>query len=158
MEDVFTYVIVFGLLILFAFVFLSNKEKKKELLLTKKDYSYGSIRVLIVKHGKEIKFLAIETLRNKPYKDLPATLSVEVVLKDRSTVLLELPKNIVNGIETEKINVDYKAFHQLISSATNHLQYFRIVATFADNRKLKSGILTFNKKWNIFTPDTGTYN
>ena len=83
---------------------------------------------------------------------------MELVLKDRTTLQLELPNDIITGTDTNKFKADYKAFYQLITSGSNQLQYFRIVATFAGNRKLKSGILAYNKNWNIFTPDTGTYN
>ncbi|RLD91319.1 MAG: hypothetical protein DRJ09_01400 [Bacteroidetes bacterium] len=158
MEDILTYIIIFGLLILFAIVFLSKNEKKKEFLLTKKDYSFGSLKVLIEKQGKEIRFLIIETLLNTPNQYPPLTLSVEAVLKDRSTLLIELSNELFTSSEAYRYKVDYNELYKLITTRCNRLQHFRLVATFTDNKKLKSGILAFNKKWNIITPDTGTYN
>lgn len=158
MEDILTYVIVFGLLILFAFFFLSNKEKKKELLLTEKDYSFGSIRIFIEKHGKASKYLIIEILAKNPTQDFPATLTAEIVLADRTTLELEIPNDMITVQKTDKFKVDYEVFHQLITAGSYPIQQFRIVATLTNNKKLKSGILAFNKKWSLYTPDTGAYN
>jgi len=158
MEDILTYVIVFGLLILFTFFFLSKKEKRKEFLLTNNHFSFGIIKVFIVKQNKEIKYLEIyyELFGNTSGNH--ANLAVEIISKDKTVVSTVIPEQIIKHLSNKRIKINYQDFNKLISAHTNQLQHFRIVLTFAGNKKLKSGILAFNKNWNIYTPDTGTYN
>jgi len=158
MEDILTYVIIFGLLIIFTLVFLSNKEKKKEFILTNNIYSFGSLKVLIEKQGKEVKYLI---LKHKLHEDLPTdnvSLSVETISTDKSVLKIEIPKQLVHALTPGENKIDYNGLYKLISTGSIQLQQFRIVVTLAENKKLKSGLLAFNKKWNIYTPDAGTYN
>ena len=158
MEDVLTYALIFGLLILFTLVFLSNKEKNKKFLLTNKIYSFGNIDVFVVKQGKEIKYLEIHYKLFGNTSDNNASLSVETVAKDKTVRLTAIPEQIVDHLSINRMKINYHDFSKLIIDHTNQLQHFRIVVTFANNKKLKSGILAFNKNWNIYTPDTGIYN
>ncbi len=155
MQDILTYVIIFGLLIVFTYVFLSNKEKTKQFVLSQKDYSFGSLKVLVEKQNKEIKSLIVNPYI-KQGNETVLDITAEVTLKNKETLVIDLAGNI---IETEAgISIPFTKFTEMFQEMTNKLEYFKIVITFASNKKLKSGNLAFNKKWSIYTPDTGKYN
>ncbi len=157
MEDILTYGIVFGLLIIFTYVFLSKKDKTKRFSLSQKIYSYGNIDVRLEKQGKEITFLVIKYSLKDVSPDY-FKLTSEMVLIDNSILLVEIPQENILFENKSVLKIPFDVFSNLLKEKTKQLNYFKIVITFASNKKLKSGILAFNKRWNIYAPDSGKYN
>lgn len=157
MEDILTYIIIFGLLIVFASVFLYNKGKVRIFKLSSKEYSYGVLEIMIEKKGKQLNYIIINPTFKEKDKKISDIL-VEQISKDKTSLSNKIPREIIEVNDEGLFKISYGNFKQLLKANSKDIKYFKIIVTFSKNRKLKSGTLSFNKNWNIYVPDTGTYN
>jgi hypothetical protein len=157
MEDIISYIIVFGLIITFTWIYFSKKEKGKRFSLTKKEYSFGSIEVWVEKKGSDIVSLAVEIVSGKDDYQ-PDSLFVDLMDKNRNIEALPIPSEIVIAERKDNFVIDYSGFSKLIKENQNSFETFRFTAGLPDSRKLKTGWMVFNKRWSLYVPDTGKYN
>ena len=157
MEDIISYIIVFGLIITFTWIYFSKKEKGKRFSLTRKDYSFGSIEVWVEKKGSDIVSLAVEIISGKDVYQTDS-LFVDLMDKKRNIETLQIPQEIIINDRKESFVIDYIGFSNLVKENQNSFETFRFTAEFPDSRKLKTGWMAFNKRWSLYVPDTGKYN
>ena len=158
MENILTYIIIFGLLIVFTLVYSSSKEKYIKIPLTKKNYSFGSIHVLIEKRGSKIESLIVQLIfyKNNNVEEV-IDIFIELIDNNREFMKLSLPNEIFSKTIDNEYFLNYSKIDTLLFENRNLFQSFRIVALIDGNRKLKSGILSFNKNRKLVVPDSGNY-
>ena len=154
MEDILGYIIIFGLLIAFTWIYFSKKEKRKEFSLTNKKYSFGSIDLLVRKKASEIECLLL--------KINPASSNAEIVLdlikSNRTVDSLLIPPDLIVEENTENYCILFDELKMFLKDKTGTFDSFRFVIILKNNNKLKTGILAFNKRYSVYIPDTGRYN
>ncbi len=154
MEDILGYIIIFGLLIAFIWIYFSKKEKRKEFSLTKKNYSFGSINLLIRKKASEIECLLLQVN--------PATSNAEILLEliksNRTVETFLLPQELIIKENTENYCILFEELKTYLKNKAGIFDSFRFVIILKNNNKLKTGILAFNKRYSVYIPDTGRYN
>ena len=157
MEDIISYIIVFGLIITFTWIYFSKKEKGKRFSLTKKEYSFGSIEVWVEKKGSDIVSLAIDIVFGKDNYQADS-IFVDLIDKDRNIETLKIPLEIIIKDRKDSFVIDYSGFSKLVKEKQNSFETFRFTAELPESRKLKTGWMAFNKRWSLYVPDTGKYN
>ena len=158
MENILTYIIIFGLLIIFTLVYFSSKEKSKKIPLTKKNYSFGSIHVLLEKRGSEFESLIVQLIFSKNSSVEIMDVFIELIDKNGEFSKLSLPNEIFLKTIDNEYFLNYSEIDTLLFEKRDLFQSFRLVALIDGNRKLKSGILSFNKNRKLVVPDSGNYN
>jgi len=158
MENILTYIIIFGLLIVFTLVYFSSKEKSKKIPLTKKNYSFGSIHVLLEKKGSEIESLIVQLIFPKNSSVEVKDVFIELIDKNGEFSKLSLPNEIFLKTIDNEYFLNYSEIDTLLFEKRDFFQSFKLVALIDGNRKLKSGILSFNKNRKLVVPDSGNYN
>ena len=158
MENILTYIIIFGLLIIFTLIYFSAKEKSKKIPLTKKNYSFGSINVLLEKRGSEFESLIVQLIFSKNSSVEIKEVFIELIDKNGEFSKLSLPNEIFLKTIDNEYFLNYSEIDTLLFEKRNLFQSFRLVAIIDGNRKLKSGILSFNKNRKLVVPDSGNYN
>jgi len=154
LEDILGYIIIFGLLIAFTWIYFSKKEKRKEFSLTNKKYSFGSIDLLVRKKASEIECLLL--------KINPASSNAEIVLdlikSNRTVDSLLIPPDLIVEENTENYCILFDELKMFLKDKTGTFDSFRFVVINKNSHKLKTGIIAFNKRYSVFVPDTGFYN
>jgi len=158
MENILTYIIIFGLLLVFTLIYFSSKEKSKKVLLTKKNYSFGSIHVLLEKKGSEIESLIVQLIFSKSSHVAIKDVFIELIDKNGEFSKLTLPNEIINKTIDNEYFLSYSEFDSLMLENRHLFESFRFVALTKGNRKIKSGKLSFNKNRKLLVPDSGNYN
>lgn len=157
MENILTYIIIFGLLIALTLLFISSKEKIKKIRLTKKDYSFGSINILYEKRGADIDSLIVQITFPKNRSTEVKDIYIELIDKTGEFAKLNLTNELLVRTIDNEYFLNYSKIDTILFEKRTLFQSFRIVALIDGNRKLKSGILSFNKKRKLVVPDSGIY-
>lgn len=158
MENILTYIIIFGLLIVFTLVYFSSKEKSKKIPLTKKNYSFGSIHVLIEKRGSEMENLIVQLIFPKNNNVKVKDVFIELIDNNGELSNLSLANEMFSKTTDNEYFLSYSEIDILLLEKKDLFHSFRFVALVDGNRKLKSGILSFNKNRKLVVPDSGNYN
>jgi len=158
MENILTYIIIFGLLIIFTLIYFSSKEKIKKIPLTKKNYSFGSINVLLEKRGSETESLIVQLIFSKNSSVEVKDVFIELIDKSGEFSKLSLTNEMFFKTTDNEYFLSYSEIDTLLFEKRDLFQYFRLVALIDGNRKLKSGMLSFNKNRKLGVPDSGNYN
>ena len=157
MENILTNIIIFGLLIALTLLFISSKEKIKKIRLTKKDYSFGSINILYEKRGADIDSLIVQITFPKNRSTEVKDIYIELIDKTGEFAKLNLTNELLVRTIDNEYFLNYSKIDTILFEKRTLFQSFRIVALIDGNRKLKSGILSFNKKRKLVVPDSGIY-
>jgi hypothetical protein len=164
MEDILTYVIVFGLII-GGFAFWQFRyAKPRPYLLSKQIYPELDLNLLIEKtEGKTKEFVVQINLKKPIFIEFPV---VELIDKNRQSLILELDQLLKcqtnsNDKDFNK-NTIYKCpfeeFNKALTNSEFKYKTFRLVLKTESDKKFKSHELAFNKTWTIYRPDSGKYN
>jgi hypothetical protein len=152
MEDIFTYIIVFGLLTGFSALYLFRKDSKRSFPLSVKQWGKYILTVSVTKQNRKIKDIVLEL--NFPVD--PNDFFVEFIDNNRekeSYVINDFLAH-VNKTGSNKIVFPYDDFRSALKE-----NRFRFGCFLEDNNsKIKSHELTISKHWNIYPVDSGRYN
>jgi hypothetical protein len=160
MQDIITYIVVFLIIIIFTWIYYGKKDKSKIYSLGKKYYSYGSIDILIEKINSEIKNLIIKPSFKESHNPELNKIKIELIDPETNKTIVQYELNdvIKLNITSSSYLVDFNSFKTFLKIKNHEKSYFRFVIYGNETKKLKSVILSLNKKWNVFVPDTGNYN
>jgi len=154
LEDILGYIIIFGLIIAFTWIYYSKKEKRKEFSLTNKNYSFGSINLLIRKKATEIECLLLKI--NPEASN--AEIMLELIKSNRTVETFLLPSELIIKENTKNYCILFDELKIYLKDKSGTFDSFRFVIINKNNNKLKTGIIAFNKRYSVFVPDTGFYN
>ncbi len=156
MEDIFTYVIVFGLLILFTTVYLFKKDVKKTFVLSRQQLGGTLFTVFEVKQHKTILSLVLELNR----ETVPSGFFIELIDAQRQRETVPVERFTKEPVQVSKngILMDYPDFKAKIEQLQKKKMTFRFGYELGPGTKIKSHELTFSKHWNIYKVDSGRYN
>lgn len=164
MEDVLTYIIVFGVFIGGVAVWHIRRSKPRPYILSVQRYPELEIQIIVRKQdGKTNDFVVqiytgIDTqLANIYIELLSAKRESEQVagglLSDHIHLPLHIPKK-------QKIELVYPflSLKKYLTDQDFAFKTFRVVVMTENQKKIKSHELAFNKNWVIYRPDSGKYN
>ena len=164
MEDILTYVIVFGVIIGGVAIWQLRRSKARPYLLSAQNYPEVQLRIIIQKQEGKTKDFVIQL--NGLQEISVSNLFVELISKSRSFERidaglihenLDLPLSILQN-QTAQFIYPFASFKKYLLSSDFKFKSFRIVVEDANNKKYKSHEMAFNKNWVIYRPDTGRYN
>ncbi|MCF6170384.1 MAG: hypothetical protein L3J66_05325 [Bacteroidales bacterium] len=164
MEDILTYIIVFGLIIGGVAAWQLRRSKPRPYVLSTQYFPELKLRILIEKQeGKTKEFVVqltglqeltvsavfIELIsKSRAFK----TIEAGQIKEDRELPLL-LRKNHTDGF-----SYPFNLFKSYLQKSDFPFKTFRIVVETTRGKKYKSHELAFNKTWVIYRPDSGAYN
>lgn len=164
MEDILTYVIVFGLII-GGFAFWQFRySKPRPYILSQQIFPELDLLVLIEKaEGKTKDFLININLKKQLVIKSPY---VELIDKKRQSEIVLINEFIStknqNPEPNKEKNISYKysfsEFSDLLKKREFKFKTFRIIIENNSGKIFKSHELAFNKNWIIYRPDSGKYN
>ncbi len=152
MEDIFTYIIVFGLLIGFSALYLFRKDNKRSFPLSVKQWGKYILTVSVVKQKRKV--YAVKVALNYPVDE--KGFFVEFI--DGKRNIRSIP---VTGLlqRVDKTSENEIAFSYLDFKKALKENRFRFGCYIKEtNTKIKSHELTVSKHWNIYPVDSGKYN
>lgn len=164
MEDVLTYVIVFGLII-GGFAFWQFRYgKPRPYLLSHQVFPEFQLFLFIEKSEGKTKDFIIKIDQKKQIETKYPI--VELIGKKRELEIIQLKDSIHNKNKSSKslnnLSVEYKysfnEFRNLLINSDFSFKSFRVSIENNSGRKFKSHELAFNKSWTIYRPDSGKYN
>ena len=163
MHDIVLYIIIFGLIILFSWIYLNKKEKIKTFSLGTKYYSYGNIDILIEKQNSKIRFIIINLSQNVLDQNIEIdNVSLELLNDENNELLAKINLKDVLGdkifLKDDKINIDYESLKSFLKENNFEKKLFRFIIEFNKTKILKSVVLMLNKRWSLYVPDRGKYN
>lgn len=164
MEDVLTYVIVFGLII-GGFAFWQFRYgKPRPYLLSEQVFPDLNLILLIEKsEGKTKEFIIKLNLKKDIETKVPI---VELIGKKRDLEVIAVHELLKDKSKTSKehhntliiYKYSFNEFSSLLKNSGFSFKSFRIVIESTKGIKYKSHELAFNKSWTIYRPDSGKYN
>jgi len=162
MEDILTYVIVFGLIIGGVAFWQFRNSKPRPYLLSQQVFPELKLFLIIEKSDGKTKDFIIKFINNEHIETLSPL--VELINEKRDSEIIELDSFLKGEAEinTNEDSFIYKysfsKFSQLLKDNSFNFKTFRIVIPAKNGRKFKSHELAFNKRWTIYLPDSGKYN
>lgn len=164
MEDILTYIIVFGLII-GGFAFWQFRYgKPRPYLLSQQVFPELNLLLLIEKsEGKTKDFIIKIELKKQIEIKVPI---VELIGKDRCLEVIKQNEFLTDksklGMQENSATIIYKysfnEFSSLLKNSGFKFNSFRLVIESKTGNKFKSHELAFNKSWTIYRPDSGKYN
>jgi len=164
MEDILTYIIVFGLIIGVVAVWKIRNSKPRPYLLSNQIFPQLILKLLIEKsEGKTKEFIIkVEQKENFEIK-IPR---VELIGKGREIELIDLDNLSCNRTKNKHsissfeliFKYPFSKFSKLLKESNISFKTFRIIIEDNAGKKFKSHELAFNKTWTIYRPDSGKYN
>ena len=164
MEDILTYIIVFGVIIGGVAIWQLRRSKPRPYVLSTQNYPELQLRIIIQKQEGKTKDFIIQTTGLQ--KLSIANVFVELISKKRTfekidTGLinenLDLPIAVLKN-QTARFVYPFASFKKYLLSSDFSFKSFRVVVEDHNEKKYKSHEMAFNKNWVIYRPDTGTYN
>jgi hypothetical protein len=166
MEDILTYVIVFGFGIGLAGLYFYRKDKKRLLPVSVQHYAGLEMIVQIEKEKSELTHITIRLVQ-APNTPPPASLKLEMIDADRNKRLIDLTSIATIKDITDK-NYPSHAIRELVlpftkmsaSMKTENFSYtsFRFVVENPSGNKFKSHELVYDDRWKLYKLDSGLYN
>jgi hypothetical protein len=164
MEDILTYLIVFGLIIGGVAVWQFRRGKPRPYILSIQYYPELQLRVLVQKQEGKTKDLAVhlQSTQTMGLQDVFVELisksrNFERVALSRVHTSHEFPLTLKAG-QSVTFTYPFDAFKHHLQHNAFSFKTFRLVAEDLNGKKYKSHELAFNKNWVIYRPDTGTFN
>ncbi len=164
MEETIGYIVIFGLGILFAALYLFKKDKQRLLPIAAQTYPQLHLVVSITKEKRKITALTLEltALKNGIFlRTLQLELSDQLHQKfniDLAPYLLLPDNRQLSPKEKTSLTLNFEDFTELLETADFSYETLRLVAVTADNKKFKSPLLGYHPRWGIFKADSGKYN
>ena len=164
MEDILTYIIVFGLIIGAVSVWQFRISKARPYLLSNQIFPQLSLELLIEKSQGKTKEFIIKVDHKKSFEiKIPR---VELIGKSRKIELIDLDNLSSNRTENKDssgsfeiiFRYQFSEFSELLKKINFSFKTFRIIIEDKTGKKFKSHELAFNKTWTIYRPDSGKYN
>lgn len=164
MEDVITYIVVFGVIIGGVAIWQLRRSKPRPYVLSIQRYPELEMQVLVRKQEGKTKDFVIQFQAG--HDNLLNNISVELISKDRAFESLEeglinshieLPLSISKN-QTVEFVYPFPTFKKYLTDQSFSFKTFRIVLQIDNNKKFKSHEMAFNKNWVIYRPDSGKYN
>ncbi|MBN2615877.1 MAG: hypothetical protein JXR71_09305 [Bacteroidales bacterium] len=164
MEDVITYIVVFGLGFILVGIYLFGKEKKRVLPLSKQMYSDAIFTISVVKEQRKVSGINM-ALKFPKKAQTVQHLIIELVNTKKETSVVNITDSITRSdIKGAEGPFDYEAyisfvtFKKLLEEHSFPFESFRIIAETLEGKKYKSHYLGLHNWWNILKLDSGTYN
>ena len=163
MEDIITYIIVFGLLIGGVALWQFKQSKTRPYILSHQIFPELDLWLIIEKsEGKTKDFI----IKLNPKKEVKTKIPVVELLNSKREVhivdLYEFTKNKGEILRSEDSKIIYKysfdEFSSLLNDGDFKFKTFRVSIENQSGSKFKSHELAFNKRWTIYRPDSGKYN
>jgi len=164
MEDILTYVIVFGLIIGGVAIWQLRRSKTRPYVLSTQNYPELQLRVIIQKQEGKTKDFVIQLSSHKEL--ILHTVFIELISKSRTfekidqgliNENIDFPLNLQQK-QTAKFVYPFETFKKYLLNSDFKFKSFRVVVEDSNNKKYKSHEMAFNKNWVIYRPDTGRYN
>ncbi len=164
MEDIATYLIVFGLLIGGVSFWQIRRRKPRPFVLSMQHYPELQLGIIVRKREVKSKDLVVEVRCHKALEI--SGVFVEMISKSREIGKLEtsalLPQagRTVVLAKNQKIQFVYlfEPFKKYLKDSGLPMRTFRVVVETQSHKKYKSHEMAFNKNWGLFRPDSGSYN
>ncbi|MCF6342241.1 MAG: hypothetical protein L3J31_05485 [Bacteroidales bacterium] len=164
MEDLFTYIIVFGLIIGGVAVWQLRRSKPRPYVLSTQYYPELKVQLYIEKQEGKTKDFVIRL--NGLQELTVAAISIELISKSRAFQSIEagqieevnkLPF-LLRKYQTADFSYPFDTFKSHLQKVDFPFTSFRISIETTQGKKCKSHELAFNKTWVIYRPDSGSYN
>ena len=160
MENVITYILVFGLLIGFTAFYLFRKDKTNVFRLSTRQLAQIVLLLSIEKKAKKIVAIMLEIKGDTPVT--PTSFFVELINKERKREVVMLHQFLTetNPLEeSEKgIRFLYDDFKNSLHGTAFPYETFRFGYLLEDKRKIKTHELKISNYWNLYKVDSGRYN
>ncbi len=164
MEDIITYIIVFGLIIGGVSIWQFRNAKARPYLLSRQNFPGFNLSLSIEKFDGKTKEFIIKTIFDSQLE--PKNLWLEMINAKRETNAIQLSNTLTvvnannsNGNKTLKTyTLPFNDLTKLLSNSQFNYNTFRVVVGVDSGRKFKSHELALNKRWTIYRPDSGKYN
>jgi hypothetical protein len=162
MEDILTYLIVFGLIIGGVAVWQLRNAKPRPYWLSHQIFPDMQMWVLIEKKDGKHKSVILKTMHNKNLS--LNTPRVELINNKRERLFIDLPwkdkqeKANKDGWLENISELNFNDFYKSLNSSAFKFRTFRITVHDQEGKPFKSHELAFNKRWTIYRPDSGKYN
>jgi len=164
MEDILTYIIVFGLIIGGVAVWQVRKGKARPYILSTQNYPGLQLSVIVQKQEGKTKDFVI--LLNSRQEQTLKTVYIELISSNRKFEKIDdglINENIdfplsLQQNQNAKFVYPFETFKKYLQKSKFKFKSFRVVVEDIQNKKYKSHEMAFNKNWVIYRPDTGKYN
>lgn len=164
MEDILTYIIVFGLIIGGVAIWQLRRSKARPYVLSTQNYPELQLRVIIQKQEGKTKDFVIQ-LSSSQELSLD-NVFIELISKSRAFEKIDdglINENIdlplaLKQNQTAKFIYPFDSFKKYLQNGEFKFKSFRVVVEDINKKKYKSHEMAFNKNWVIYRPDTGRYN
>lgn len=164
MEDIITYVLVFGVIIGGVAIWQLRRSKSRPYILSNQKYPELEIQVIVRKQEGKTKDFVIQIQTRQDC--LLNNISIELISKTRSFENLdsglikdhiEFPLTVSKN-QTVEFVYPFLTFKKYLTDQTFSFRTFRVVLQTEKDKKFKSHEMAFNKNWVIYRPDSGNYN
>ena len=164
MEDILSYIIVFGLIIGGVAIWQLRRGKPRPYVLSTQHFPELMLRVIIQKQEGKTKDFVILLGSNREL--VLSHIFIELISKTRTFEKVdnglihektELPLRLKQK-EPVKIVFPFEPLKKQLQNNSFLFESFRVVVEDLQGRKYKSHEMAFNKNWVIYRPDTGSYN
>ncbi len=161
MEDILTYVIIFGFGIGLVSLYLYRKDKQRLLPVSVQHYSNLVMSVLIEKEKSELTEIVIR-LDSKEKALYPSSLALELIDAKRNKQIAELTHliqgNKSNNLPVSEFHITADDFLALLKEVDFPFVSFRIVVKTSGGNQFKSHELAYDQRWKLYKLDSGNYN
>ncbi len=165
MEAIISYIVIFGLGITLATVYLFRKDKKYLLPMSEQTFPQLIMTILIRKEKNKIEEIVLRlTPLKRPLQISELLLELTNEHHEKKIVDLKPIVNIAAGlinlspsIKTE-VPIPFQSFKELFSELSFPYERFRITAETPEGKKFKSHELGLNSRWGLLKLDSGKYN
>ncbi len=156
MENTFTYIIVFGLLIGFTSLYLFRKDNKRIFPLSVQRVAKTLITVSVEKQAKKVSKVHIEVTGLRK----PSHFFIELIDENRNRK--DIPINSflssVDNITVLHCSFPYDELKNSLNEDPFLFKTFRFGFVYENRKKIKSHELAISKHWNLYRVDSGRYN
>jgi len=161
MEDILTYVIIFGFGIGLVSLYFYRKDKQRLLPVSVQHYSNLVMSVLIEKEKGELTKIVIQFDSKDKALD-PSSLELELIDTKRNKQIAELTHLIQdhngNDLSVSEFQIKADDFLALLKEVDFPFVSFRIVVKTSGGNQFKSHELAYNDRWKLYKLDSGNYN
>lgn len=165
MENLFTILFVFGLILMITVLFLYRRDKKKILPLTEQTYQDGKLAISVLKERRKVRQVIIEVLFKKKGVDLQDVF-IELIAEDKSKKNVSLKPLFSENANSEVVekpgkfyaSISYFSVEELLSKIEFPAVAMRFAAESSEGKKYKSHLLSISERWGLLRMDSGIYN
>ncbi len=160
MEEILTYLLVFGLLIGFTILYFYRKDKTNVFRISTRQMARSILALSVEKQAKQIRNVLLEV--NEIKTEDTGYWFVELIDENRQRMSLDLDEFLpliteLNG-NTKGILFSYNDFKEALNAVTFHFSTFRFGYLTQSGIKIKTHELAISSHWNLYCVDSGKYN